>query len=138
MCFGPERRRTVNKKYPIWFNKDIIKNIKSKDKYRLLYINTYFDGHKNLFHFYTNLPKSLISEAHKSYLISVEHKIVSEPKNFWKFICNKKSATRIPTNTTYNDVKCKNSKDIIDSFAAFFESVYRPTSNFTDWVKYRQ
>lgn len=113
-----------DKKYPIWFNIEIIKLLKEKHKCRIKSSKT-----KSLYWKtkYTNLRttiKNKIQLAHKKYLIDVENSLVSNPKYFWSYLKGLKDSPDLLNEMNLDDNIYSGTQNVADGFAGFFKSVY--------------
>ena len=118
-----------NKKFPIWYTAEIIKNIKLRDKYRKKYKKHNDANSAEDYKRIRSIIKYQTAEAYKNYLNDVEANLSIDPKQFWSYINNKKCTTRIPGKMYYNDAEIENPQTIVNSFSHFFNSVYLPASN---------
>nr|CAH7747916.1 unnamed protein product [Callosobruchus chinensis] len=116
--------KNFKRRYPKWYTKDIISDIKSKHyfykKFKKTGDLTYFDHFKLL----RSSIKLKVSRAYSNYITGVQNNIRSNPKDFWNFINSKRKASRIPGNLFYADKHFCNPASIVSGFAEFFESVY--------------
>lgn len=64
------------------------------------------------------------------YLKQVEVDISTNPKNFWKFIGNKRNSSHIASVMVSDRGVFLNHSDIVCAFANDFKSVYRVKSDF--------
>lgn len=129
MCV-PKSNSSYKRKYPPWFNGNIIKNVKLKAKFWRSY-----KQHGNMVS-YTEFKrlrtkiKVDIDLAYANYVRNIENNIVREPQKFWSHVNSKKKSTDISTQMFLNDQHFDNPNDIINSFADFFsKSFLPPTEN---------
>nr|CAI5823770.1 unnamed protein product [Callosobruchus analis] len=90
----------TKRKYPVWYNKEIIRNIKVKYKLNRSYKQTRRPEVLEEFSRVRKLVKQQISGAYKQYLQNVQNNIVTDPKHFWSFVHSKKYQIQ---NTGTND-----------------------------------
>lgn len=113
--------------YPAWFNNDIIRNIRLKEKYRKKYIesgNIYFH---ELFKELRSNIKINIDLAFSNYNSSVENSITEMPSTFWNYINRLKRESRIPGVMKFKSISYDSPTTIVNTFAKYFESVYDKT-----------
>lgn len=116
-------------RYPSWYTREIINNIRLKNKYWLKYKK--YKRHSDLQEFKqirSNIKK-LTNIAYKKYISDVQESVIHDPKNFWKFYQSKKKKSRIPGNMTYNNVLYNSPDSIVEVFSEYFSSVYLPVEN---------
>lgn len=120
--------KTGNLKYPIWYNNDIIQNIKLKSYYYNLYKKFKSDFYYKEFSRMRALIKRKVSHAYNNYLINVQNNIKSDPKQFWNYIRSKKASSRIPGNVSFLNRRFSQPVDVVEGFADYFKSVFLPPS----------
>jgi hypothetical protein len=78
------KRRLINqsRKYPPWFDREIIKTIQMKHRLFRKYKRSMDLGHYNEFKGYRSKCKLLISTSYKKYMLSIECKLSKDPKRF--------------------------------------------------------
>lgn len=111
-------------KYPVWFNKKIINDIKLKDKYRKTYLKTNNAVNKQRFDALRKTIKLDIKRAYKDYLNACELNIRADPKQFWTFIKNKNGNSDIPAVMKNDNEVFEGGEAIAAAFASYFRSVY--------------
>jgi Reverse transcriptase (RNA-dependent DNA polymerase) len=119
-------RYTINnsRKYPPWFNANIIKLIRKKSFFRARY-KKQNDAHDlNEFKRIRTEIKTAIENSYKHYIEIVESEISINSNKFWAFVDNKKSTGKVANNMTYNDEVLDNPSDILKSFAEYFSQSY--------------
>ena len=81
---------------------------------------------------YRNLTKVQIKNLFKAYISNIEENMLHEPGALWEFIRNKNRQSRIPGNMQYGNTTLNTPAEIVNAFADYFSSVYRPPSNPTN------
>lgn len=122
-----------NRKFPIWFSSDLISLIKKKNKFRK-HLNINYNLDKiNSFKELRRLIKIRIGVDYKTYLMSIDNTLSSNPKEFWKF-CSYKNKNKVNTcKMSYNSVELNNSNEIVEGFASYFQSVFKVSSNLDNF-----
>lgn len=114
----------ISKRYPAYFNKNIIRNIKNKDKLRIQSKKT---NNVQLQNQYTELRaqiKNDIKVAHRQYLDDIQMRINCDSRSFWQYIKNTRGSADIPDRMYLNGVECADGKTMSEKFASYFGSVY--------------
>lgn len=121
--FSPKR-----KKFPIWFNSDIIYHIKLKNRLRKkMYDNVILiNAYKAL----RRIVKVKIKDAYKNYINITNDNLVNNASNFWAFVRNSKNNYNECNTMIYKTQKLTNNIDIAQAFAQHFSSVYLQSSDF--------
>lgn len=117
------RNRT---KYPAWFNKNLIKLLREKNKYRTLY-KKYNNPMDNLtFKLLRTNCEKLANKCYNAYIQLAEEKINVNPKYFWSFVKSKRGghSTYPDTITNGTDVSAVGD-EICNLFATHFSLVYQ-------------
>lgn len=118
------KAKAKRSKYPFWFTKNIISNIKLKDKFRKKFKKLGkqddFENFKRL----RSLVKSNIKEAYLNSVHELENTILSDSNKFWKFVKNKKSVKTNLLVMEYNNQQLNSGKEIVNAFEHYFSSVY--------------
>lgn len=109
--------------YPTWYTSDIILNIKNKYFHLKKFKETQLEFNKEMFKYYRQRVKVLIDLAFSNYIKSTEYSIKINPKHFWKFIQEQKSARQSNVEFEYNG-KVVSGIDAANAFADYFKSVF--------------
>ena len=118
------KRKYSSMKYPVWYDKELILNLKLKFKHYKNYKRYNRLTDLENFKRYRKLTKTQISNKFKQYMSDIERNLRNDPQSLWKFIRTKTNKTRIPADMIYNN-KCINTPtEIVQSFAEYFMSVY--------------
>ncbi|CAH0549695.1 unnamed protein product [Brassicogethes aeneus] len=121
-------RKASNNNYPLWFNKDIIKNIKLKSNYHKKHREQNSEYYLNLFKRTRRILKTQIASAYRKYINNIEENLTNDPKKFWSFVNEKRGQTRIPANVFCGNMKYETPQDVVNGFAHYFNSVYTNTT----------
>lgn len=124
----PKKTITFSK-YPRWFNKNIIRNIKIKNHYLRMNKRISSNFYRLKIKHVRKLIKQEISTAYDIFLNNAEESLRKNPKLFWSHINDKLSKTRIPGTVSFNNISYSSPQGIVDAFAAYFASVYDDRPN---------
>jgi hypothetical protein len=130
--FVPVKRKISNE-YPEWFNSNIVNLIKEKKLAHKQFKITRTISNYKKFSDLRNLCKIHIKQSYDSYLRNIEHDLVNNPKNFWKFVRKKASnKSVIPLPIRYHHEICHDYISACNTFNEYFSSVYTndSVSNF--------
>lgn len=113
------------RKYHPWFTKEIIKNLKSKERTRKLLRRGENVFLRQRYNFLRSSTKNDIKRAYRDYVESVENSIRNNVNSFWSFIKSTKN-TRVnhTISMTYRGNTLKPGQETADAFAEYFESVF--------------
>nr|CAI5867365.1 unnamed protein product [Callosobruchus analis] len=92
-----------NHKYPVWYSREIIRDIKTKNNLRRGFKRNRSPGVFEEFSRVRKLVKQQISDSYKLYLQNVQNDIISNSNRFWSFIHSKSNRSRIPGKMTFED-----------------------------------
>ncbi|KAK9693625.1 hypothetical protein QE152_g34074 [Popillia japonica] len=82
---------------------------------------------------YRRQAKIQIHDAYERYLCDIENSIISDSSNFWHFINNRKSRSRIPATMFLDTQRLEDPQVIVDAFGTHFSSVgIIPATMFLD------
>ncbi|VEN35101.1 unnamed protein product [Callosobruchus maculatus] len=112
------------RKYPPWFSRNTIKELKQKELAHRLYKKHKTDDYYDRFHNLRSSVKRKINDDYYNFLNHAENSISSDPTQFWNFIRNKKGNSRIPGVMRMEGSVFENEQDIVDAFGRYFSSVY--------------
>lgn len=108
--------------YPVWYTRDIIKNIQIKATLHKKFKKTKLDNDYHKFAECRTRIKKLIETAHKQHKNKIQYQFVKDPKSFWQYIRSKRKTLNkqsiIKEGQHLTDDECA------VQFADFFESVY--------------
>ena len=92
-----------DRKYPHWYDRDIICMIKEKYRWRKKYIDTGRDNNSPEYKKFSNLRsevKKYQKVLYKDYLERIATDIKENSKRFWSFAKSKRSSSTIPKQIT--------------------------------------
>ena len=118
-----------NRRYPTWYNKDIISLIKDKEKAYKKYCRYKTNYFYDIFGEIRRNLKTEINTAYKNYIRSIEQDICRDGSEFWSFIQAKKGFSRIPGILRDGDLEFTTSQDIVNAFSNFFKSVFNESNS---------
>lgn len=125
-CIPEKKTPSFNKKFPKWFSKSLIHNIKLKKHYfklskkRSVHKQYYKEKYSSL----RSRTKCQIKQCYATFLEEIQNDITHNPNNFWKFVKEKRDNSSISFNFSYEGTDYSDCEDISDIFAKFFQSVY--------------
>lgn len=109
-------------KYPPWFSRDIILDIKTKAKSWREYKRTSDIDAYNHFKYLRSKIKKDISISYKQFLNNIQNDISHDTKKFWSYVKGKKGGSSLPDTLTYENTDFQQPSEIANAFALFFES----------------
>lgn len=121
VCVPKSNRK---RQYPVWFTKEIIKNIKKKEKLRLKAKKSGIVETKRKFVTLRAKLKRDIKRAYNVYINRIQLQISGDSRAFWQYIKNKKGNISTPSKMYLNQSHYADGKTIANAFATFFSSVY--------------
>lgn len=118
-------------KFPPWYSRELIKKIKKKN-----FLHRKWKKHKNeesyqIFSCARRECKTLLNRDRVMYLDGVENSLVTNPRQFWKYIGQhfKENATNI--SLLENSVLISEPSEVASAFANHFSKVVTPTNPVT-------
>lgn len=121
--------KQVGKVFPVWFNYEIIKLIKLKERYYGKYKKNKSAHWRGKYSEIRRVVKHKIENAHRNYMECVQHALRADPKYFWTYIKTQKKSPDIPAELQLEDRTFKGAKDVSEGFAMYFRSVFSPAEN---------
>jgi hypothetical protein len=109
--------------YPIWFNAEIISNIRKKYYHLKRYRAEGKIYNRELFKFYRWHVKNLIDNAYKQHLQLTEQNLINDPTRFWEYIKYRNSVRQRTNVYRVGDVEVVE-QAAANAFADYFCSVY--------------
>lgn len=110
-------------RYPVWFNRDLKRLLKEKNKYRIIYKKYKNPLDKISYNITKQRSIHLIKSCYQSYISLIESSIKSNPKIFWSFIKQKrKFVSSYPSKMSYNNATGASNDEICNLFASCFSS----------------
>lgn len=116
----------LRKKYPPWFNRQIIIDLKHKEKLRRKFKKSRLGTDYLNFSAARSRLKIQINLAKREFEIEREEGINQNPNNFWNYVRNKKSSNNNPKVFVHEGRTLTSKNDICEAFANHFQSVYSP------------
>lgn len=114
----------TDKRYPVWFDSEIIKLIKLKRSFFLKskrYKSQYW---KSKYIALRSTIKLKIRLNHTKYLSDIENSLKSNPKFFWSYVKSLKDNHDIHDEMVFENQTYSGTQNITEGFAKFFKSVY--------------
>ncbi|MEL7308087.1 MAG: hypothetical protein AAGK05_09620, partial [Pseudomonadota bacterium] len=115
------------KKFPHWYNSDLIALIKEKEAARKTFISCGRDKSSNAFKTFCALRadvKKLQKKCHTDYVHDVGNDMKKNPKRFWSYVNSQKKSGSLPKIMFYNNTECSTLNDIVKAFCQYFQSVF--------------
>nr|XP_022900843.1 uncharacterized protein LOC111413931 [Onthophagus taurus] len=124
------KRLSRGSSYPIWYTPEIKRLLKLKEYYRRKWRRSnsafYSAEYKRL----RCLTKQKISDAYTSFTISAEQSLSSDPRNFWNYIRQKTTTSRLPGKMMRDKSTYTDPEKIVNAFADQFSGVYSGVSAY--------
>ncbi|KAK5649182.1 hypothetical protein RI129_000211 [Pyrocoelia pectoralis] len=116
--------------YPVWFNAELKALIIRKKCAHIKYKKSGLLCDYELFGNLRADCKQLAKLCYSNYVNKIENNIIHNPKNFWKFVGNKKnSSNSLPVTMFLNDVSSSSGDEIVNLFAENFCLAYNKIPN---------
>lgn len=119
-----KKRQTVKcNRYPVWFDADIIRDIRRKTKLHKFWLKSKCITSFELF---SNLRASLkvrISQAYKSHMARIGENLQLRPQQFWNYVHSLKSKGGFEPCVLYKGSSCTGI-EAAEAFAKYFASVF--------------
>lgn len=125
------KRKVYISKYPVWFSSVLRDLIFKKKIAHKLYKQSPFQINYNIFSNLRAQCKFQSKVDYSKYLTDTQNSLLSNPKQFWKFLSNKRSNNSLPTSMTYENQSICGGEEIVSSFAHYFSNVYVTSDTFT-------
>lgn len=119
-------KRIKKTNFPKWFNPEL-KNLVLRKK--ILHKNYLESSSLQVYNEFSEVRRQckLLSEhCHNIYLENVQDDLIQCPKNFWKFVNEKRKCKDIPSFMHFKDSHADNGQSIVNLFSQHFSSVYNP------------
>lgn len=127
--FVPVRVIHNKNKYPIWFNRALIKIINEKLKYHRKWKIYGRVTDYNTFRLLRDRQKVLQEECFNNFISDAESKISRNSKHFWTYVKSKrKNLNDLPDSMFIGDVRSSSGEDICNLFNQYFNSVFESHS----------
>ena len=125
-------QRISHKRFPYWFDPELISLVKSKAKTHRDYINTNRDKTSAAYLKFCDLRKqvkALQKSKYLEYIDNIGEEIKTNSKRFWTFVKYLKGISSLPQVMTYGQREMKSYKDIANGFNDFFKSVFKQNAS---------
>lgn len=129
----PKQTSNYKRKYPPWFTRTIIKDIRFKSISLKKFKHTNDLIALEEFRRLRAKIKSDIKKSYRTFVQSAENDIKNNPKKFWGFVNSKKGSTSIANRMSYNEEILDTPIDILNGFADFFAKSYITSSTDTQF-----
>lgn len=123
--FVPQKIVNNNKKFPCWFNKELITLVWKKKKAHSIYTKTMTKSNYEIFSNFRSQYKSKSKTVFMDFMRRSERTINSNPKQFWNWVSCNTRARDIPHSIFSDDKTADNGEAIAELFSSYFSSVYR-------------
>lgn len=120
----PTFKSTRKRRYPFWYNHDLITILRKKNKLLKLYRSYRTGFYSEKLTYLCEKIKIMKKEAYITYIMSIQNNVSKNPKQFWQYIQSRRGFSRIPATMKYNGVDMDVPTDIVNAFATYFSSVY--------------
>lgn len=116
-----------NRKYPPWFNRNLIKMLNLKNKIRKRY-NTYKNPMDKIeLKIISKRCDDFATVCYNNYLKKLEDDLTMNPKLFWTYVKSKRGgSSTYPASMTDGIRTSSDGTEICEFFASYFSSVYSP------------
>lgn len=122
----PVKKRGAKRAYPVWFTKEIIKNLKLKEFFRKRKNKSEYNQFK--YKELRKVVKKQIAKEYKKYVQNTEMSIHHNIASFWNFIKYKKRPEERPGIMILDGKNLSTNHDIANGFKDYFQSIFRATS----------
>ena len=120
--------RINSKKFPYWYDKDLITLVKEKEKYRNIFVKNGRNTSSEAFSHMCDLRKDIkYKQRHRlvEYAREIGSEMKTNSKRFWTYVKSLKLTKSIPSVMSYNDIDYSSIYDIVHQFNVFFKSVFK-------------
>lgn len=115
-------------KYPVWFNKELIKALKEKNRSHKRWKRTRLMSEYVEFQVKRSFFKVLKNITYQSYLKTIDSEVACNPNLLWKYVKSKSRAPRVPIEVELDSIKSSNPKESCQLFSKFFASTFQPAN----------
>ena len=119
-----EKIKGSRRKYPVWFTKEIINNLKAKERARRKLKKRNTGENLENFRLLRQRVKSQIKQAYRVNETSHEENIKLNPARFWQYIKTKRAENSKSDEKIFKDQRLCDPQCIAEAFAEHFSSVY--------------
>jgi hypothetical protein len=113
-----------NSKFPHWYSNSLRSYIKKKNYYYRRFKTKKTDSLYHKFSYYRKLVKATIQSDRLSWLQSVDEKLRTQPKHFWKYVASFRKTNSNSIQLEVDDNHRIQPADVADEFCKHFQSVY--------------
>lgn len=131
--YTPKTTFTHNK-HPIWYSRELIQILNEKEYYRKQSQRTNLPIFILLFSQKRKQFKKLKKKCLYDYSLTIESYVKTNPRSFFSYTKSLQKSNNLPIIMKYNDQISDNMEQTADLFANYFESVYAPSSNATNFA----
>lgn len=126
--FVPLKRYHSNT-YPNWFSPELRHLTSEKRKFHRKYLRS--GSHLDYLYFcrLRSECKRVRETCWSQFMLDVDREFKNNPKHFWKYVRDLKSAHSLPHSLMYNNEVADDGHSIVNLFKKFFETVYVISSN---------
>lgn len=121
----PKKRRSKGsrRRYPVWFTKELIKDIELKARIHRDWKSSKDSSIYNKFSLLRGKVKERIAGAYDSYIYLIQEKLTNNPRAFWHHVSSLRSKGGFEPRVTYKGKEHVGS-DTAAAFSDFFSSVF--------------
>lgn len=121
-------KKNINYKFPVWYSAQTKALLKEKSK-----LHKRWKKYKNILDYqeFSSVRKQVklsIKIDFKKYVNRIESDVVSNVKNFWSFVSNRRRCKTVPKFIQSQDKVYSADVDIANAFAQYFGSVFEPST----------
>ena len=122
----PTKNTKLNIKYPLWYNRALIKIIKEKLKYHCKW--KVYEQVKDYRSFASLRDRQKIMEdyCYNRYISNIEYRIGINSKHFWSYVKSKRKSNDLPDIMFLGDFTTSDPVQMCDLFGSFFCSAFQP------------
>lgn len=127
---APIKRHRAQSTKPRWMSRTLINLINRQKVAHQRYMMANRDA--NLHKIYSNIRRKAKQQAKldkKTYLFRMERNIRANPKDFFRYVNEKRKTDSMPSTMTFDNKKASNIKETTNLFADFFSKVYVKVEN---------
>lgn len=122
--FIPMKKDRNSNSSPTWFTQDLKKLRNKKNKAWRRYLKTKKGVDFNCFKFLFDEFKTASELLYNNYVRNMSSKLISNPKDFWKFVNSKRKSDQFPVFINFNNSNSSDPNVISEYFQKFFASSY--------------
>jgi hypothetical protein len=130
-------KRSFKNKYPIWFSYNTKKSIRRKEIARRKYKKYHTEFYLNEYKILRSESKYLIKQDYLKYTMQLEDNVTNNPLSFWSVVKRLRSNQCRVASMVLDGVEVEGGGAIAEAFAAYFQSVYEPSTLDCDQLTQR-